>query len=69
LVHSLTAHLEYVGNRLPAPSLLTGVGDLYVFEAVCQRSQCSHRRQPFRRIAVCNCCGDVIVFLHYVKLS
>jgi hypothetical protein len=39
LVNGLTADLQHVGDRLPAPALLSRVADLHRLEAVGQRAE------------------------------
>src|ERR1700694_2501314 len=44
-MHGLAAHTEGVGDGLPAPALLTSVGDMDGFEPLLKALQCPHRAQ------------------------
>ena len=59
LVDGLTADLQHVGDRLPAPALLAGVADLDRLEAVGQRAESSDSGESLGGIAARRGLGEL----------
>lgn len=70
LMHSLAADLKRLGNRLPTPALLPGIGDVDGLEPLLQPLQGPHRTQPHRRVRAADAfCDQLIDFTHPVKIT
>ena len=70
----LTADLQHVGDRLPAPALSPRVADLDRLEAVGQRTECSDGCESLLGIAARRGLGELggswsIGVVHCVKLT
>jgi hypothetical protein len=49
-MHGLTADAECVGDGLPTPALIPGIGDVHGLQPFLQPLQCAHRAQAIGRI-------------------
>ena len=69
LMNRLTAELQHVGDRLPAPALLTRVADLRLFEAVGQRAEGPDGGKSLFGIVARSGVRETRGVVHYVKLT
>src|SRR5215467_8838956 len=69
LVNRLTADLQHVSDRLPAPALLTRVADLHRLEAVGQRTKGPDGGESLLGIVARRALGELGCVVHGVKLT
>lgn len=63
-MHRLTADTECVGDGLPTPALIPGIGDVNGLQSFLQPLQCAHRTQAGGRIGAAHVVGKRVEFGH-----
>jgi hypothetical protein len=68
-MHRLPADLEGVGDGLPAPALLSGVGDVDRLEPFLEALQCPHGAQANSGVGTAKGLTQEIEIRHVVKIT